>query len=47
MKYSDVLALLDCDTMTDMLYEDKEKGGPCRSLEQLVFISSTISILPF
>ena len=36
MNYSEVLSLLDADTMTDMVYEDREKGGPSRSLEQLV-----------
>lgn len=34
--YSEAVHLLDADTMNDMIYDDREKGGPSRSLEQLV-----------
>lgn len=34
--YAEAVHLLDADTINDMIYDDKEKGGPSRSLEQLV-----------
>ncbi|MBO7212304.1 MAG: hypothetical protein J6V44_15060 [Methanobrevibacter sp.] len=37
MSYSDVLALLDANTLTDMIYDDRDSGRPARSLEQMVY----------
>lgn len=35
--YSETLALLDADTLTDMIYDDRDSGRPSRSLEQMVY----------
>lgn len=35
--YSETLALLDADTLTDMIYDDRDNGRPSRSLEQMVY----------
>lgn len=37
MSYLDVLGLLDADTLTDMIYDDRDSGRPSRSLEQMVY----------
>lgn len=37
MSYSDVLSLLDADTLKDMIYDDRDSGRPARSLEQMVY----------
>ena len=45
--YSETLALLDADTLTDMIYDDRDNGRPARSLEQMVYdfaISQNITI---
>jgi hypothetical protein len=37
MTYADVLSLLDADTLADMIYDDRDSGGPARNLSQMVY----------